>query len=82
MGDDCLIGSGSIVLNRCVVEDGAAVGAAALVSEGTRVPTGQLAVGIPARLRPAPGLGGRMAAGSQHYVEMARRYRAGLRRLD
>lgn len=82
IGDDCLIGSGSIVLNRCVVEHGAAVAAAALVPEGTTVPTGHMAVGVPARLRPAPGVGGRMAAGSQHYVEMARRYQAELRRLD
>jgi carbonic anhydrase/acetyltransferase-like protein (isoleucine patch superfamily) len=82
IGDDCLIGSGSIVLNRCIVEEGAAVAAAALVSAGTTVPSGQMAVGIPARLRAAPGVGAQMSAGSQHYVEMARRYKALLRRLD
>jgi carbonic anhydrase/acetyltransferase-like protein (isoleucine patch superfamily) len=80
VGDGCLIGSGSIVLNRCVVEDGAAV--AALVPEGTTVPTGQMAVGIPARLRPASAIQAGIGAGSWEYVEMARRYKAGLRRID
>ena len=82
VGDGCLIGSGSIVLGRCVVEDGAAVAAAALVPEGTTVPSGQIALGVPARLRAAPGMVAGINAGSQGYVEMARRYKAELRRID
>jgi carbonic anhydrase/acetyltransferase-like protein (isoleucine patch superfamily) len=81
VGDDCLIGSGSIILNRAVVEHGAGVGAAALVSQGFTVPTGQIAVGVPARTRPAP-QGLRWVAGAaRQYSDLAARYRRELRRI-
>jgi carbonic anhydrase/acetyltransferase-like protein (isoleucine patch superfamily) len=67
--DGCLIGSGSIVLNRARVELRAGVGAAALVPEDFVVPTGHIALGVPARLRPAPDL----AAWVEHGVEEYRR---------
>lgn len=54
IGDRCLVGSGSIVMNRVTVEREAIVGAAALVAEDTVVPTGHLALGVPAKLRPMP----------------------------
>jgi carbonic anhydrase/acetyltransferase-like protein (isoleucine patch superfamily) len=81
VGDGCLVGSGSIVLNRARVEPGAGVGAAALVSEGSVVPAGQLAVGVPARPRPAPALADWIPQAVRHYLELAERYRAGLRRI-
>ena len=57
VGDGCLIGSGSVVLNRAA-EPGAGVAAAALVLQDTVVPAGQIAMGVPARLRPV-GMPGR-----------------------
>ncbi|GAA0341701.1 gamma carbonic anhydrase family protein [Actinoallomurus spadix] len=82
VGDDCLIGSGSIVLNRAVVEPGAAVGAAALVPEDARIPAGHIAVGVPARARPAPdGLGKWIAEAVTLYENNAARYRTDLRRI-
>ena len=44
-GDECLIGSGSIVLNRAVVRSGAGVGAAALVPEAKRYRTSLRRIG-------------------------------------
>jgi carbonic anhydrase/acetyltransferase-like protein (isoleucine patch superfamily) len=82
VGDDCLIGSGSVVLNRAKVESGAAVGAAALVTEDVRVPRGHIAVGVPARPRPAPDLAEWVAEAVGLYQDMAGRYRTGLRRID
>ena len=82
IGDDCLIGSGAIVLNRAVVESGGAVGASALVAEDARVPGGHIALGVPARLRPAPELGTWIAEAVGLYRDLAGRYRAGLRRID
>lgn len=82
VGDGCLIGSGSIVLNRAVVEAGAGVGAAALVSEGTVVPAGHIAVGVPARPRPAADLPRWVAEAAQLYFDLGRRYQRELRRLD
>ncbi len=81
VGDRCLVGSGSIVLNRAVLEPGAGVAAAALVSEGTVVPAGQIAVGVPARPRPAPELSAWIVEAARHYVELAERFRADLRRI-
>lgn len=81
VGDGCLIGSGSIVLNRARVEPGAGVAAAALVSEGSVVPSGQIAIGVPARPRPAPELSAWIAEAVRHYLELAERFQAGLRRI-
>ena len=81
VGDGCLVGSGSIVLNRAVLQPGSGVGAAALVAEDAVVPSGQIALGVPARPRPAPDLPSWVAEAAQHYVELAERYRSDLRRI-
>jgi carbonic anhydrase/acetyltransferase-like protein (isoleucine patch superfamily) len=81
IGDGCLVGSGSVVLNRAIVESGAGVGAAALVPEDAVVPAGHIAVGVPARPRPAPDLAGWVAEAVWLYQDMAKRYRAELRRI-
>jgi carbonic anhydrase/acetyltransferase-like protein (isoleucine patch superfamily) len=80
--DGALVGTGSIVLHRAVVESGALVGAGAVVPNDMVVPAGALALGIPAKLRPdaADGADIRRIAGL--YVDNAARYRKELRRLD
>src|SRR5918996_3208625 len=47
-----LIGTGSVVLHRAIVRTGALVGAAALVPNDMEVPSGAMALGVPARVRP------------------------------
>lgn len=81
IGAGCLIGSGSIVLNRATVEPDAGVGAAALVPEDATVPTGHIALGVPARSRPAPELRGWVTDAVAQYQDMAKRYRTDLRRI-
>jgi len=81
VGDGCLVGSGSIVLNRAVVEPGAGVGAAALVPEDAVVPTGHIALGVPARYRPAEQLPVWVDQAVIRYRALAKRYRAQLRRI-
>ena len=81
IGDGCLIGSGSIVLNRATVEPGAGVGAAALVAEDTVVPSGHIAVGVPARARPAPDLAAWVTEAVDLYRDLSQRYLAELRRI-
>jgi carbonic anhydrase/acetyltransferase-like protein (isoleucine patch superfamily) len=82
--DGCLIGSGSLVLNRAQVGSGAVVAAAALVREDMTVPAGALAVGVPAVIRTGAGL--RQQAwikdAVQTYLDLAERHRTGLRRID
>jgi carbonic anhydrase/acetyltransferase-like protein (isoleucine patch superfamily) len=82
VADRCLIGSGSVVLNRVRVGAGSIVAAAALVPEGFEVPPGTLVVGVPATIKKTGLPGGLTADAVKTYVESARRYRAGLRRLD
>jgi len=80
--DDSLVGSGSVVLHRAVVRQGGFVAAGALVSPGTEVPSGAMALGVPARIKPdaAPA---HMTEGSvRTYLDFTRWYRDGLRRLD
>jgi len=80
--DRCLIGSGSVTLNRARVRTGAIVAAAALIPEGFEVPPRALAAGVPATIK-RTGVSGDWVDGAvKQYVESARRYRAGLRRLD
>lgn len=80
--DDCLIGSGSVLLHHVVVESGALVGAAALVSNGTVVPARAMAVGVPAKIRHDAIAEGAFAATVATYVENGSWYRESLRRLD
>ncbi len=77
--DECLVGSGAIVLHHAVIGTGATVGAGAVVPRQMQVPPGALALGIPAGLTPnASRLEGiRIAA--QEYVKNGHRYRAELR---
>ena len=50
IGDDCLIGMGSILLNRVVVGSGSIIGAGAVCREGMEIPPNSLVVGVPAKV--------------------------------
>ena len=50
--DAVLIGSGSVVLEGVICRTGSLVGAGAVVPPGTEVPSGAMALGVPARIRP------------------------------
>jgi carbonic anhydrase/acetyltransferase-like protein (isoleucine patch superfamily) len=80
--DECLVGSGAVVLHYAVVGTGATVGAGAVVPNRVHIPPGALAVGVPATVKPDRSdiESIRLAAGE--YVKNGRRYKAGLRRLD
>ena len=80
--DRCLIGSGSVTLNRALVSTGAIVAAAALIPEGFEVPARALAAGVPATIRKLGVSADWVDGAVKQYVESARRYRSGLRRLE
>jgi carbonic anhydrase/acetyltransferase-like protein (isoleucine patch superfamily) len=79
---ECLVGNGSTVLERVRVGPRALVGAGSLVTPGTEIPGGMLALGAPARIRgpiagtPAEVWVQKNPAG---YQALARRHRAGAR---
>lgn len=80
--DGCLVGSGSVVLHRALVRTGALVGAGALVSGGKEVPSGAMALGVPAVIRDGRVAPGAFAESVTRYVENGRRFAVELRRLD
>jgi carbonic anhydrase/acetyltransferase-like protein (isoleucine patch superfamily) len=75
--DDCLIGMGSILLNRCRIGAGSLVAAGALVSEDKIIPPGSLVVGVPGKVvgQLTPEMKLAIARGAEHYVALAQTYR-------
>ena len=80
--DGCLIGSGSITLNRARVGAGSIVGAAALVPEGFEVPPASLVVGVPAVIKRTGITSVFTPIAVQKYIETAREHREGLRLIS
>ena len=80
--DQSLIGVGSIVLHRAVVEHGATVAAGAVITNDMRVPSGALAVGVPATIKADRSHTSLIKLMAQVYVDNTARYKKGLRRLD
>ena len=84
VGDGSLIGIQAVVLNGATIGRNCLVGAGSLVTEGKSFPDGSMILGSPARVvRPLTeqeieGL----ARVALHYVDNARRFRAGLKRID
>ncbi len=76
--DRCLIGSGSVTLNRAVVRTGAIVGAQALVTEGFEVPPCGVALGVPATVVRTGQDNDWIDYGVGEYQQARRRYRAEL----
>ena len=50
IGDNCIIGMGSMILEGAVVGDWCIIGAGAVVTEGTRIPDNSIALGVPAKV--------------------------------
>jgi carbonic anhydrase/acetyltransferase-like protein (isoleucine patch superfamily) len=82
-GDESLLGIGAVVLNGAKIGRNCLVGAGALVTEGKEFPDGSMIIGSPAKavrqLTPEQIEGLRRSA--QHYVDNARRFKSGLRKL-
>lgn len=76
IGDRVLVGMGAIVLDGAVIEDDVLLGAGSLVTPGTRIPSGTLALGQPAKpKRPLTDEErASLAASAAHYVRVARSY--------
>ena len=77
VGDLCIVGMGSTILDQVEIGERCIVGAGALVTPGTKIPPGHLVVGAPARVkRPLTEAELQwLAASAAHYVELGRIYR-------
>jgi carbonic anhydrase/acetyltransferase-like protein (isoleucine patch superfamily) len=83
IGDESLIGIGAVVLNGAKIGRNCLVGAGSLVTEGKEFPDGSMILGSPAKvvrqLSPEQIEGLRRSA--QHYIENARRYQRGFKKI-
>ena len=50
VGDNCLIGMGSIVLENVEIGEWCIIGAGAVVPEGARIPSNSIVMGVPAKV--------------------------------
>ena len=75
--DRAFVGLGSIVMDGCVIESDAMLAAGAMLTQGKRIPSGQLWAGRPAKyVRELSDQDKEMMRlGVAHYVELARRHR-------
>lgn len=78
IGDDCLIGMGSVILNGAVIGEGSLVAAGAVVQEGAVIPPRSLVAGVPGRVRRELGDEdvARIRRNADVYVDLARLHRA------
>jgi carbonic anhydrase/acetyltransferase-like protein (isoleucine patch superfamily) len=51
IGDDCLIGMGSVVLNGATIGAGSLIAAGAVVPQGAVIPPGSMVAGVPGKVR-------------------------------
>ncbi len=79
--DGCLIGSGSVTLNRVVIGKGSIVAAGAVVAEGFEVPPGSLVAGVPAKVKRSGVDTTWTESAVATYIATAKHHRAGLRRI-
>tara|TARA_R110002020_G_scaffold21450_6_gene72873 strand:+ start:7457 stop:7984 length:528 start_codon:yes stop_codon:yes gene_type:complete len=84
IGDNSLVGMGATVLNGARIGENCLIGAGALVTEGKEIPDNSLVVGSPARVVRTlePEAADMLRLSAAHYVENARRFAAGLKRIS
>ena len=79
IGDECLIGMGSIVMDKVMIEPRVLLGAGSLVPEGKVLSGGHLYIGRPAKLvRPLTDEElAYFSYSAEHYMKLARDYQQG-----
>jgi carbonic anhydrase/acetyltransferase-like protein (isoleucine patch superfamily) len=81
IGDNTLIGIGSVILNNVKVGKNCIIGAKTLLTEGKQIPDNSLVMGAPGKIvRPVTDQEAKfLTAQAAHYVENAKRYREQLK---
>lgn len=84
IGDNSLVGMGATVLNGAKIGRNCLIGAGALVTEGKEIPDNSLVVGSPAKVIRQLGDDAvtLLEWSAKHYVENAKRFANGLKRID
>jgi carbonic anhydrase/acetyltransferase-like protein (isoleucine patch superfamily) len=84
IGDNSLVGMGATILNGAVIGRNCLIGAGALVTEGKTIPDKSLVVGAPAKIVRTldENAENQLRLSAAHYVENAKRFSEGLKRID
>ena len=80
IGDNSLVGIGSIILNGAKIGKNCLIGANCLITEGKEIPDNSLVMGAPGKVvrEISPEQAAMLAGGAMHYVENWKRYRQAL----
>ena len=81
IGDNSLVGIGSIILNGAKIGKNCLIGANVLITEGKEIPDNSLVMGAPGKVvrEVSEGQARMLAGGAMHYVANWKRYAAELR---
>jgi carbonic anhydrase/acetyltransferase-like protein (isoleucine patch superfamily) len=79
--DDCLVGSGSVVLHHARVGSWATVGANAVVPNNTVIPQDALALGVPVKIREGASSRPMIKHSAEQYVKNVHLFKAELKRI-
>jgi len=80
IGDNTLVGIGSVILNGAKIGKNCLIGANCLITEGKEIPDNSLVMGAPGKVvrELSAEQAARMSFGARHYVENWKRYRRDL----
>jgi carbonic anhydrase/acetyltransferase-like protein (isoleucine patch superfamily) len=83
VGDGSLIGIGAVILNDARIGRNCIVGAGSVVTEGKEFPDNSLIIGAPAKVVRTldDAAAKKLAQNAEHYVENARRFEKGLKKV-
>jgi carbonic anhydrase/acetyltransferase-like protein (isoleucine patch superfamily) len=83
IGDGSLVGIQAVILNGAKIGRNCLVGAGALVTEGKEFPDNSMIIGSPAKAvrQLSPEQAERLRHGALHYVDNAKRFRNGLKKI-
>ena len=83
IGDNTLVGIGSIILNGAKIGKNCLIGANCLITEGKEIPDNSLVMGAPGKVvrELTPEQAAQMIWGSAHYVQNWKRYRRELAQI-
>jgi carbonic anhydrase/acetyltransferase-like protein (isoleucine patch superfamily) len=84
VGDNTLIGIQAVILNNARIGRNCIVGAGAVVTEGKEFPDNSLIIGAPAKVVRTldDAAAAKLRQSAEHYVDNARRYAKGLRKIS
>lgn len=83
IGDNTLVGIGSVILNRARIGKNCLIGANSFIGEGKEIPDNSMVLGAPGKVirQVDEGMAAILKASAGHYVDNWRRYKAGLKAL-